>query len=330
MWQDIKNILKSQDHFLLTTHINPDGDGLGSACAMIELLLALGKKVRFVCDSPIPVRFAFLDYHHLFQTFDHQDRFEDCEVLIALDTHSIERLGRVGTHAERAGFTTICIDHHPTFMPFAKHCALDPTACSAGAMIYDLYKECGIELNHRAATGIYTSIICDTGRFSHSSTCQKAHQIAEECLKLGVDPDRMHSRLFQHLSIAEIRVFAKALEKMELYLDNKVVIEQICREDCEKYSGLMDLEHIDLDYIHDFNKLIEDVECAVLLRELPDNHVRVSLRSKADLDFGELMKKLGGGGHGKAAGVTLKGSLVEVKQRILELLRELFEQPIPQ
>ena len=195
MWQDIKNILLSRDHFLLTSHINPDGDGLGSACAMIELLLALGKKVRFVCDSPMPVRFAFLDYHHLFQAFDPEDRFDDCEILIALDTHIKERIGRVGEKAESIGLITICIDHHPACIPFANHCALDPTACSAGAMIYTLFKECGVELNHRAATGIYTSIICDTGRFSHSSTCQKAHRIADECLTLGVDPDQMHSRL---------------------------------------------------------------------------------------------------------------------------------------
>lgn len=328
MWRDIKRIIQDHQHFLLTTHLNPDGDGIGAACALTELLLQMGKHVRFVCDSPIPRKFAFLDYHGTHEIYHPQSNYSHSEVLIVLDTHKKERIGALAKLVDRPGMTTICIDHHEVAEAFTRHLAMDPRACSTGAMIYSLYKKSSFELNIRAATGIYTSVLCDTGRFCYSSTCRKAHKIADECIMLGVDPDLMYSRLFQHVSLAETKLFARALQEMELYLDNQVAIQQIRREDCAGMGArAQDLEHIDLEYIHDFNNLIEDVRCFVLLREISDDHIRVSLRSKADLDISPLVHRLGGGGHSNAAGLSWNGSLDEIKQRILELLSELFTNP---
>lgn len=326
MWRDIKKILHHHSNFLLTTHLNPDGDGIGAACALTELLLHMGKTVRFVCDSPIPRKFAFLDYHGLFERYDSEKLYSEFQVLIILDTNKRERIGRLAQLIDSPKVTTVCIDHHEAAETFTPHLAIDPRACSAGAMVYTLCKESGFTLNINAATGVYTSVICDTGRFSYSSTSRKAHKIADECIKLGVDPDIMYSRLFQHVSLAEIKVFACALQGMETYLENRVVIEQIRKKDCESLGdSLIDLEHVDLEYIHDFNNLIEDVQCFVLLRELGDNHIRVSLRSKPDLDISQIVRSLGGGGHANAAGLSWKGPLEEVKHRILNLLSDLFE-----
>lgn len=327
MWRDIKRVIKSHDHFVLTTHINPDGDGIGSACALTELLLQQGKKVRFVCDSPIPRKFSFLDYHQTHETYDSEADYSEIQVMIVLDTHKSERIGRLALFSQSPTVVTICIDHHEIIdTPLAtSYLAIDPKACCVGGMVYTLYKESGFDLNLRAATGIYTSILCDTGRFCYSSTSRKAHKIADECIKLGVDPDMMYSRLFQHVSLAETKMFAHALDSMETYLNNQVAIQKIRKEDCGLLgSDILDLEHIDLEYIHDFNSMIEDVRCFVLLREVTDHHVRVSLRSH-DLDITSIVKVLGGGGHPNAAGLSWEGSLEEVKQRILVLLNDLLE-----
>lgn len=323
MWREIKSIISQNKNFLLTTHVNPDGDGVGSACALLELLLALGKKAQFVCDSPIPHKLSFLDYHHLMSVYP-DNRDVRADVLIVLDTHKKERIGRLSQLADNPQVTTIWIDHHPIRSPLPFPSIIDPQSCSVGAMIYQLFQECGISMNQKAAWGIYTSIVCDTGRFSYSSTNQTAHKIAEECISLGVDPDVLYSRLFQHVSLSQLKVFASALQRMETHLDNRVIIQQIYLSDWEKLGGqAFDLEHVDLDYIHDFNKTIEDVDCTVLLRELPKNQVRVSIRSNTDVDVGQLLGSLGGGGHSRAAGVTWNGSLGEVKGRILELLGSL-------
>lgn len=325
MWRDIKKMIQSHHRFLLTTHLNPDGDGIGAACALTELLLQMGKEVRFVSDSPIPRKFAFLDYHKTHEVY-HPEELYDCQVLIVLDTHKRERIGRLARLIDAPGVMTICIDHHEVAQPFTPHLAIDPKACSVGAMVYTLYKESGFDLNLRAANGIYASIICDTGRFSYSSTSRKAHKIADECIKLGVDPDLMYSQLFQHVSLGEIKIFAMALQGMETFLDNKVAVQQIRKEACKGIEGCgADLENIDLEYIHDFNNLIEDVQCFVLLRELGENRVRVSMRSRTDLDISHIVHSLGGGGHANAAGLTWKGSLDEIKRLILDLLEQLFE-----
>lgn len=326
MWRDIKKLLHHYRNFLLTTHVNPDGDGIGSAAALIELLHSMGKQAKFVCDSPIPSKFQFLDFHHRHESYDPACAYDEVEVVIILDTHRKDRLGRLVSLVERPHIVTICIDHHLPTEVFTPYLAIDENACSVGAMVYTLYKESGFDLGLNAAIGVYASVICDTGRFSYSSTNRKAHKIADECIKLGVDPDLMHSRLFQHVSIAQIKMFANTLQHMELHLDNKVVIQQIFCDDYAKMSAeIPNIEHIDLEYILDFNKQIEDVECIVLLRELPNKHVRVSLRSTTpDLDIGNVMRSLGGGGHKNAAGVSWHGSLQEVKVKILEQLKILF------
>ena len=138
MWRDIKRILHRYDNFLLTTHVNPDGDGVGSACALMELLLARGKQVRFVCDSPLPNKLRFLDYHHLFESYDSSKDYSQVQVVITLDAHRRDRIGAVATLVDRPGVVSVCIDHHEAIGCFAQHVAIDSHACSVGAMIYTL------------------------------------------------------------------------------------------------------------------------------------------------------------------------------------------------
>lgn len=326
MWRHIKKIIQSHQKFLLTTHLNPDGDGIGAACALTELLLQMNKNVRFVCDSPIPKKFSFLDYHQTHEVFNPAADYSDFEVLIVLDTHKKQRIGRLAQLIDHPKMMTVCIDHHEVEEPFTTHLAIDPKACSVGAMVYTLYKESGFDLNLQAANGIYASIICDTGRFSYSSTSRKAHKIADECIKLGVDPDLMHSQLFQHVSLAEIKLFTMALQGMEMYFDSKVAVQHLRNDACDCLKDCSsDLENIDLEYIHDFNSLIEDVQCFILLRELGDNRVRVSMRSRTDLDISHVVHALGGGGHANAAGLSWRGSASDIKRRILNLLEQEFE-----
>ena len=321
MWRDVKKIIRDNDVFLLATHINPDGDGIGSACALTELLIEMGKSVRFVCDNVIPRKFSFLDYHNTHEVYDPKSDYDDVQVIVVLDTSCEGRIGHVADILESSDAVCILVDHHDTGAVFTEHSVIDPDACSVGAMIYTLYKESGFDLNTRAASGIYTSIICDTGRFSYSSTSRKAHKIADECIKRGVDPDIMHSRLFQHVPLSHVKMFACALQGMETHLDSRVVIQKIYRKDCAD-DGIGDSQ--DFEYIHEFNKLIEGVECAVLLRELSNDMVRVSIRAQKDIGIDKLMSNIGGGGHKKAAGALWKGSIEDVRKWLLASLQECF------
>ena len=316
MWHDIKKIMHDHDSFLITTHINPDGDGVGAACAFEELLSLMGKSSKLVIDSPIPKKFQFLNSRASHEVFDPQKDYSEFEVLVVIDTNRKDRIGRLGQWIDHPKMVSICIDHHIPEKPFTTTTAVDVNACSSGSMIYTLYKECGFELTLEAAMGIYASIMCDTGRFSYSSTSRKAHKIADECIKVGVDPDLMYSRLYQQVSLNELRVFTHALQKMETYFDDRVMVQQFCLEDYQAL-GVNNCE-IDLEFIHEFNKLIEDVDCVVLLQELPNSKVRVSARSKKAFNLVEVLTPMGGGGHPMAAGAMCSGTLNDVKTKVLE------------
>lgn len=325
MWREVKRIIQKHNVFLLTTHVNPDGDGVGAACALTELLLQKGKRVRFVCDSPMPPKLAFLNYHGLHEQYRPDADYSDVEVVIILDTHRRDRIGAVANLLDNPEVVGVCIDHHKSTNTTIPCEVIDPRSCSVGAMIYTLCKECGYNLNLNAANGIYTSILCDTGRFSYSSTTRKAHKIADECIKLGVDPDAMYSRLFQHLSMAQMRIFSKALQSMELHLDGRVLMQTLTLADCQAIGvNVMDLESLDLEYILEFDKSVGEVECVALLREVGSNKVRVSLRATSQLDLAPVCRHLGGGGHSKAAGALVNGTLQDVKTRVLEGLSSLL------
>ncbi len=321
MWKEIKKVIHQHDNFLLTTHVSPDGDGIGSAAALIELLKMMNKEVRFSCDSPIPVKFRFLDFYSLLKRFDEREDFSGVEVLILVDTHKKERIGRLASLISNPKIRTLLIDHHEVEGPVSPYAAIDPNASSTGSMIYTLFKECGYDLNLRAAMGLYASIVCDTGRFCYSSTDRKAHKIAEECIKKGVDPDWMYSHLFRQVTLAEFKVLAKILQSMESHCDNRVILQTISRQDCEGLGeDAAEILHSDLEYVHEFNKLVVGVECAVLLREMEGGNIRVSLRSLSNLPIDQVTRELGGGGHKMAAGAMVKGSLQEVKKRVIVLL----------
>lgn len=323
MWKEIKDTLHLGQSFLITTHVNPDGDGVGAAAALIELLLLLNKQVLFVTDSPLPEKLQFLDYRGLFRDYSQVAEFPFFDVLIVLDTQSLSRVGKVAELFHAEGSKSLCIDHHviahtPPFTPMA---VIDTQACCVGAMIYTLYKESGFELNSYAAHGIYTSVISDTGRFSYASTSRKAHKIADECLKLGVDPSDMHARLYRQVPKMQIEIFRRALARMEMHFEGHLVLQQIRLSDYNEFFVSHDISHIqDFDMIHEFNKSIQGVQVAAILWELPDGCTRVSLRSNSGLDIVAPMKTIGGGGHPNAAGALLATSFDEAKNTVLNLL----------
>lgn len=323
MWREIKRLIHEHNRFLLTTHVNPDGDGFGSACAITELLLLLGKQVGFVVDSPIPDRFRFLDYHSIFTEFDPSCDYSSYEVLIVLDANRAERIGRVAQIAELPNIHTLCIDHHNTDRPLGNVAALEPNACSTGAMVYTLYREYGFDLNVRAASGVYTSVISDTGRFSYSSTTRKAHKIADDCIKIGVDPELMYSALYQQVPMTHVHLLAEVLRSMRMYENNRLVVFTL--DEDGRHDDIVDERGIpvDMEYLLDFGKSIAHVECVVLLRKVGEG-VRVSLRSKGDLDVGQVCRILGGGGHAKAAGAVVDGTVTGVESLVINALKQLL------
>lgn len=331
MWQQLRDVIQKHQSFLITTHINPDGDGIGSACALSVLLKKMEKDVRVVFDGRIPEKYAFLDFDHNYEVYNPEESYANIEVVVIVDAHQLERLGSLSNLMKSYQPVLVIIDHHPKLKeiqfadPFVRNKSvvevIAPQASSAGSMIYALYKECGYELSIEAAMGIYVSVMSDTGRFSYSSTDRQAHKIADECIERGVDPDWMYSRIYQQVTLAEFKVFAKALQHMEVHFYGQVIVQKILLDD---YVGVLnevyEVLQSDLEYFHEFNKIIAGVDCIVLLCEIPDNQVRVSLRASGNFRVDSIANQLGGGGHSKAAGALLTGSVEQVKDQVLSAI----------
>jgi phosphoesterase RecJ-like protein len=321
MWSTIKQLIREHQHFLVTTHVNPDGDGIGASTALIELLRLMGKTVSLACDSPISPRYQFLNYHNLFELYNPLNTYDQIEVVIVLDTHRKERVGRITEIIDRPTISTICIDHHEITELFTPHTAIDPHASSVGAMIYTLFKELGYPLNKEAAMGIYTSIVTDTGRFCYDSTSRKTHKIADECMGAGVNPAWMHRQIFQNVPIEHIAIFNRALASMESYFNGKVIIQTLYGHDLEAIGlPAEDLAHFDLEFLIDFNRTIQGVETLILIREPKKGSLRISIRSNEIIDCGKIMKEFDGGGHARAAGASVESDMILVKENLLLLI----------
>jgi bifunctional oligoribonuclease and PAP phosphatase NrnA len=323
MWRQVKELIQNKKEILLVTHQNPDGDGIGSCSALIELLNLLGKQGCLLTEEPIPAKFNFLNFRDAFYSLDGKIPERTPEAIFILDTHEEKRLGKVYQWIEAfPKVPIICIDHHCFTDSIADIQIIDEKACCCGSMVYTFFKELGIPLTLNAAKGIYTSVMCDTGRFSHSSTCRKTHKIADECIKIGVDPHYIYSEVYQQVSLKHIQYFMHSLERMEMYYSNRVVIQEISSEDCKKLGDDFD----DLEFMHEFHKRIDVVEFVILLKEIELNKIRVSMRTKSNVDLTLIMHLFGGGGHPKAAGATINGGLEEVKQKLLKELENVFDE----
>lgn len=318
MWHRIWSRCKEKHHIRLITHLYPDGDGVGSGIALTELLRLMGKESFFLGEDPLPPGLSFLDERGIWREWEQLSPKErqEIDLLIILDTHRRDRLGPLNTLLDQPACEVICIDHHVLHQPVEADLLINADACAVGAMIYRLFQESNKPLTLLAAKGIYASLICDTGRFSGASTSQEAHQLAEQCLARGVDPESMHANLFQRLPLDHLRILGKILSRMESHCNGRLLVQEVRRSDYESHGML---PH-DFDVFHEMNKTVQGVECACLLRELPHHRIRISLRSTTSLNVGDLLMQRGGGGHPRAAGAILSGTLDAVKTDIIDLI----------
>jgi phosphoesterase RecJ-like protein len=320
--------------FLLTTHINPDGDGLGSEAAMALWLRSLGKGVRVLNDSPVPAAFTFLTRHHPIELFEPElaeRAFDASDALIVLDVSNRQRIGRLSPVLDRHLMPVAVVDHHVTHAHgFGQVNVIEPEASATGEIVYDLIRESGTELDRDLAEALYVALMTDTGSFRFSNTDRHAHRMAADLLTHGLDPQRIHTQVYSHASAARLRFFGEVLSALELLEDGRIVTLDASPEQFQRHG----LEGADTDGLVDLPRSIAGVEAVALFSEVEPGKVKVSMRSTGRVAVDQIASRLGGGGHPHAAGVMLRGTRSEARARILpdlfRLVRELKLAPEPE
>ncbi len=326
--QSFHEFLLRHRRFLLTTHINPDGDGLGSEAAMALWLRALGKSVAILNDSVVVPAFAFLARHVPVEVFEPgvaEQRFTEADALVVLDTSNRQRIGRLAPLLDRFTIPVAVVDHHVSHARgFGQVNVIEPEASATGEIVYDLIRESGGEITRDIAEALYVALMTDTGGFRYSNTDTHAHRMAADLLGHGLDPQRLHAMVHSHASAERLRFFGEVLSALELDCEGRLVILEAAPDQFEKHG----LAGADTDGLVDLPRSIAGAEVVVLFSEVEPGRVKVSLRSTGRVAIDQIASRLGGGGHPHAAGVLLRGTRAEVRERILPELRRLVE-PLP-
>jgi bifunctional oligoribonuclease and PAP phosphatase NrnA len=305
----------------LTTHVNPDGDGLGSEAGLAHLLRARGVEVVITNPTLTPARFGFLfeDLPGVDRSGEAVKELRRADLIVVLDISDLGRLGMLSDTVRDRGVPVACIDHHVSagVLPDGPR-YIDPGAAATGELVFEIAYANGWPLSTQAAQGLYVAIVTDTGGFRFSNTRPRTLRIAAELLEAGVDPEDIYLQIYARAPEGRPRLLAEALQTLVVEPERGLAWVTIPPGALERYR----LSSDDLDGVVEYPRTIEGVRMALLFREMSQGRVKVSLRSVGDVDVAAFANRFGGGGHTKAAGLALTGSLAEVQAMVLEAARD--------
>ena len=303
--------------FTLTTHIQPDGDALGSELSLARFLMEQGKEVRIVNQDPSPDNLLFLERPDLpvgvYGVDADDEAVTSADLVVLVDNAAPDRLGRLEPLMLSVAHKTLCIDHHPSRGTPWAHPILDEAYCATAAMIYQLTRACGWTPDRRSAEAIYVGLATDTGFFRFNSTTAEAHEMAAELLGLGVDPAAIYQAVHERNTLAFTKLLGHALAGLQLAEGGAIGSVVLPRELIDDLGA----EEVDTSEIATSLLAMDGLVVALLFRELPDGRVKVSLRSKGSVDVHRLAGEFGGGGHRNASGIVADGPLDDVVAAIV-------------
>lgn len=297
-------ILKGWDKILVLSHASPDGDTLGSACALMRGLAALGKQVGFYCADAVAPK-----YSYLFRGIP-LGEFEP-EHVMTVDVADLALLG--DAREKYAGRIELAIDHHGTHVAFAEDRWVDAESAATTELIYLLLRELGVEIDADMAGCIYTGLTTDTGCFRYRSVTPRTHRIAAETIELGADAGEINRIMFESKSKAQVEAERLVLDGMEFFCGGRCAMVRVPRSVYESTGA----RESDLDGVATLPRQIEGVVIGVTLKEKEDGSVKASVRTNPPADSAAFCGRFGGGGHTGAAGCSFSGvTLAEAAERM--------------
>jgi phosphoesterase RecJ-like protein len=300
---------------VLSTHMNADGDGCGSETALARLLAQRGLESKIVNPTPWPSLFDFLlGGAALDATENGAAALTNIDLLVVVDISDVKRLGNLTETVRRLTVPKIVIDHHvASDDPAGSIVLADTTACATGELVYDLACELDLEITPEIARSLYAAILTDTGAFRYSNTTPRSHAIAAELLSRGVDPEEMYQRVYASAPAGRVRLLAEVLSSLGVDEGCGVSWLTMAAGSLERHG----VRSEDLDGIVEHARSIAGTRMAIFFRDLGYGKVKISFRSTGDVDVNRFARTFGGGGHVKASGALVAGTLDEVRDRVV-------------
>ncbi len=310
----IQERIERHDRFLVSTHIHPDGDSMASVLLFAAALDRAGKQCRILLDDDLPRKLDFLPGIQRIERFLEGNDYGRFDLAVVLDLSSLDRLGGV-QRLIPPGKRLVQIDHHPSEQGLSDICVLDDRESSTTELVYLFLLYAGVPITPDLATLVYAGIVCDTGRFLFPNTTSQSLRICSDMILKGASPEAIARRLYFRSSQNTLRALASALSTVEFHLEGRVSCMHLNRDEFNHN------EKIDTEGFIDNLLTVEGTEVEVFLLKLKPRLYKVSFRSKEQVDVNEVARLFGGGGHSRASGCQIEGTIDDVKQQVLKALR---------
>lgn len=301
---------------IVSSHVNPDGDNIGSQLALGEYLSSIGKKYLILDEDPLPRHYAFLPNSNQVNRYsDTAIVPKEYDLLIVVDSGDLERIGTVVKviHPE---MKVVNLDHHLSNTRFGQLNIVVEGASSIGEMLYYFFSVNGIGITANIASDLYLSIVSDTGFFRYDSTGTGTHLIAADLIERGIMPNYFHTHVNMMKTLGFIKVLGRSLTRLELYEENSIAFSSIF------YGDFQEFPDVDTEGMIEHIGTLDTVSVFCLIKEKREKEYRASLRSKYDIDVAKIAGEFGGGGHKRAAGCQ-SGSLPleEFKTKLIDSIK---------
>lgn len=315
----VVDCVKKHKNFLITSHTNLEGDALGSELAFFNLVRKLGKAATVINEDNLPYGYDFLPQKNKLIKYKDNLKGIEFDCFVALDCSDLSRTGEVyRLNSEKK--TILNIDHHISNRKFGNINWVEPHASSCSEMIYKLYNALRVPLDKDTAIFLYTGILADTGSFRYSNVSSFTHRAVSELLKFNLDVPRIYKSVYENIPFEDMKLLGKILPGMRRDVKGRIVWFQVKQNILRNKKLSFDLS----EHILSFGRAVKDAEVVVLFKENlgVKNEIRVNLRSQGKMDVNMIAQLFGGGGHKTASGATVKGSIDQVRRKVLAKIKE--------
>ena len=319
-WAGFQQQIARHTRFLLTSHVRPDGDALGSELGMAGILESLGKQVQIVNPDAAPERYDFLDPQRRIRVLGRDvqaDALPAFDALMVLDTSAWVQLGPMADVVRSTTAAKIVLDHHVSADDLDATVFKDPRAEATGRLVAEAAQHLGVTLTPEVATALFVAQATDTGWYRFGSTTGQSLRIAGDLVDAGAKPAEIYRQLYEQDTLARVHLIGRVLTRTTVDLEGRLVYTFVTDDDFVA-SGA---ERSDTEDIINMTMAVRGSQVAAIFVEQPDGHVKVSLRSRGDVDVSAIAEEFGGGGHKAAAGAMLDGPLDDAMRHMLDRVR---------
>lgn len=321
--EEIIELFTANNVFVITTHISPDGDGIGSALALKRGLNSIKKKAFIVNHSKTPKNLSFLLQEEKeilsLEEFEKEVHLTDF-IGVVVDMGCFERLGSI-LPLIKNGREIVVIDHHLVEVPEKVFSLIDTKASATGEVVFDLLQSLNAPLEKKIAEPLYTAIETDTGGFRFSGTTPKTHLVVSKLLETGIDPSYIHTQLYEKKSPVRIKVMGEVFSTLSLTPKGYIAYMQLRQDMLKKLNAKLE----DGDDLVNYLMIIEGVEAGFYFKEVGENITKVSCRSRGKLNLDKFLSQWGGGGHPQAAGLLMKENILTAISIIIPKVVDILE-----